>query len=351
VAALLGYFIGDDPQRVHTFRPLPAATLWVEYHLWGYRRAPYLVVNCAWFVATALALVWLCRILGMPRLPAVACGLLFMLLPTRGSKGALSLLATRHDLTCVLFAVLAFGMLIRYFEEGRRRDLWLYALLSMLAYLSKEMALALVPTTFAVALIVHKSTTRERIVHAGVAALAVAALWFAWYRLAEMNMAPPRDASHHFGGLLMLSRKRWHSILVLFAGNLHRSLAAMWILVEAVEPAALPTYPFFWSGLARVSLFLLTVVLLAMERPRWLLLLYAWKICTYLPVAPMVEQFPWHCYMPHVLDPILPVGAVWVALHRYGFYDRAALWWRRKHRANRSAEEGALVDDHDHPGA
>ncbi len=102
----LSRFWGDDPQGVHTFRPLPAFTLWIEYRLWGFRNWPYIFVNWLWLVATGYALYLWSRAIGMPEGAALGAAGLFLALPSRGTIGTLQLVATRHDLMCVFLLLL-----------------------------------------------------------------------------------------------------------------------------------------------------------------------------------------------------------------------------------------------------
>ncbi|GAJ19038.1 unnamed protein product, partial [marine sediment metagenome] len=134
--AALSWFVGDGPQRVHGFRPLRDLTLWVEYRLWGYTRWAYQIMNILYFAATALALIWLCRVIGMPMIPACYAGALMMFLPSRASVVVLEQITTRCDLLGALFGILAFGWLLRYLECGGRRRAAGFMVWSLLAYLS-----------------------------------------------------------------------------------------------------------------------------------------------------------------------------------------------------------------------
>ncbi len=332
VSAMLGYWTGDDPQRVHTFRPLPATILWAEFHLWGWDRFPYMVTNMLWFIATALSLVWLCRIIRMPWMAAVGAGGLLMLLPTRGSLGALRLVATLHDLTCTIFALIAFGLLIRYLRDGRRSSLLAASLLMLGAYLSKEMALTLVPLTVVIAIVYRPEAPLRRQLSAIGAAVAVGLLWFGWYQLAQANMQSVNPPEHSFAGLTGLLAMRWRSSLWLLLGLVARPIAALASRLEAavhVRAGALMLFDYeFLEPLGLSVLFVIAFWLLWVEKRRWLAVLYAWKLCTYIPIIPLVDTFPWYEYMPHALDPILPAGAIVVGWRRWSVAERAKALWR-----------------------
>lgn len=323
VGALLGYFVGDDPQRVHTFRPLPAATLWVEYHLWGFNRGPYLLVNAAWLLATALALVWLGRVIGMPWTPAVGAGIWMLAYVRDPSRVVAELVATRHDLLCVFFSILAVGMLIRYLEEGRARDLAAHAGLALLAYLSKEMAVALVPVAVLLVLAKRRDAPLRRLLHAVGAAVAVAGVWYVWYLVAQSNMGPAGYGSHSVVGMGMLLQKRWPTSLVMMARSLLPPIYGIIHVLRSDPGWALLWYGHWWREVIEMVIWLLGLWLLWVGRRWWLAVIYAWKFSTYLPVLPLSDAWPWYRYMPHVLDPLILTGAIWVAWHRWDIHGRA----------------------------
>jgi len=142
--AVLGYFVGDDPQGVHTFRPFPAATLWLEWHLWGYTRWAYMLSNMVWLLLTAGALRALVRRFDVPEWVGWLAAAWLLARPTDATESVTILIATRHDLTCGLCGLLALTALVDWLREGSPRRLAGWFGWSMLAYLSKEMAIALV---------------------------------------------------------------------------------------------------------------------------------------------------------------------------------------------------------------
>ena len=105
-------------------------------------------------------------------------------------------------------------------------------------------------------------------------------------------------------------------------------------------------YFLFWPQVARMALFVLGLCLLWIGQPRWLAVLYAWKLITYLPVLPLSETWPWYRFMPTLLDPILPVGAVWVALHRREFARLLPSWHRRRAGIDSDDTEEDACDKH-----
>jgi len=331
--AALGWFIGDDPQRVHTFRPVPAFSLWVEYRLWGWTRWPYLVMNLLYMLLTALTLVWLCRILRMPLPFAAGAGALLMLDVTRGSGGVIGGLATRHDILCVLFCLLALCSMLLYLDFGSRRHLAGLVVWSLLAYLSKEMALALLPICAVIALAHWRRRPSRRIALVCVSALAVALVWLGWYRLAELNMAPAPHDSHSFSGMVELLHRRWPRNVFLYVASLCRPLALVWVYLSHIGGWALVSDHRFPWALVRIAMTVLAIVLLMRCRPRWVVVLYVWKVFSYLPVLPLSDAWGWYEYMPHVLDPILPLGFAWVVWEPLGLRDRLLRAWAQRRRS------------------
>ncbi|MCD6359349.1 MAG: hypothetical protein J7M38_00710 [Armatimonadetes bacterium] len=328
--AALGWFIGDDPQHVHTFRPLPALTLWAEYRLWGWTRWAYQVMNLLYLAATALAVVWVCLVLRMPRLFAVGAGVLMMALPWRGSYAVVGLIATRHDLLCTLFSVLAFGCLLKWLDTGQRRALAAALIWSLLAHLSKEMAIILTPM-FAVTALAHRRRRPwRRLVAAAVAPAAVTVVWFAWYHLAERNMGPNPHPSHSFTGMLELFVKRTDSATFFYVASLCQPLALTWRYVFGVASPIMLCSSDFWLNVFRLVVFAAALWLTWRHTRRWLVVLYIWKVFTYLPVLPLSDTWGWYEFMPHVLDPILPVATVWTLWYPLNVPGRLRVWWARR---------------------
>ncbi len=336
--AALGYFIGDDPQGVHTFRPLPAAMLWAEWHLWGFRRWPYLLVNVAWLIGTAAVLLRLATAVGLPAAAGVLSGVVLLARVTTGSLGACHSIATRHDLTCVLFALLSLLVLLRYLENGRQRDLWVSGGWALLAYLSKEMALALLPLTWLVCWClpgVRGGALRRRLAAAGLG-LAVAVLWFGWFQLARAHMPGGDPPAHSFSGL-------WQRLQI---GPVVTALQFVYVLcwplgdtirqLIAVDLATLVWTTLFWRSATGAVVAVLIGVLLWRRQRRCLVMVYLWKVCCDLPVLPLHDVWPWYLYMPHALDPLLSGALATVAWTH---------WQQRRSRQSAKACNSAQLEN------
>ncbi len=302
LGAMLGYFIGDDPQRVHTFRPLPAAGLWLQYHLWGVDRRPYLVVQLLLFGLTALAVARLARRIGLSEPVCRLAGLLTVAVPTRQGEAVLRIIATQHDLLCTLFALLALERLLAWLDEGERRALAASAGWMLLAYLSKEMALALVPLAGGLALFCRAPA--ERRAQSIGAALGVAAVWFVWYRLAEQNMAPA-DRAHTFAGLWELFSLRWQNSLANALWSLCRPVGHLAYLARSAAGWSTLTNVLFYEVLFDLGVQAAWITLLWRNERRLLAVILLWRAAAVLPVLPLNSIFAWHDYMPQILDGLL----------------------------------------------
>ncbi|NUP99294.1 MAG: hypothetical protein HUU35_05500 [Armatimonadetes bacterium] len=313
--AALGWFIGDDPQGVHTFRPVPAVTLWIEWLLWGHARWPYLAVNLIYLYLTALALLVVARRLGFTERFGWVGAAILLLRPTRGSIGVTAGIATRHDLLCTLFAMLAVVALLDWLRQGRRPAMAAYLAWSLLAYLSKEMALALIPLSAAIAWVECRRLALPRRLWVGVAAsLGVGLVWLVWYRLAEQNMGHVPHQSHSLGGMIgMLFTRNPDMHLQAMTYNLGWWLADVLRQFKAVPITLLVFSQIFWKSLLRAVISVSCFVWLWRHRRYAVLLIYLWKLITYLPVMPLHDTWPWYEYMPHVLDPLLYAAAFWLA--------------------------------------
>ncbi|MBI2298766.1 MAG: glycosyltransferase family 39 protein [Armatimonadetes bacterium] len=324
-------FVGDDPQGVHTFRPLPAFTLFVEYRLWGFCRWPYQIVNILGLLLTALVLERLCRTIGLPPPAAAAVGVLLLVDGSQFTRVIAGCIATRHDLLCVLFCLLAYDHLIRWLRGGPPRDLAAYAGWSLLAYLSKEMALALVPLTCGAALFtgLRRREARRALAAVGVSA-AVAAVWYGWFRLAEANMGPSPHVSHSLGGMLGKLRHVDSVAGVLFLYQLCWPLGDI-VRTFRADPsfAALLGAP-LQKDFLKLALFCWACWMLIRHQPGPLVWMYLWKITTYLPVLPLHDTWSWYGYMPKVLNGILPAGALWHWWHSHGGRERVGAMLDRR---------------------
>jgi hypothetical protein len=322
----LHYFIGDDPQRVHTFRPLPALMLWFEYQCWGYRGWPYVVINWLWFIATGYAVFLLARAMRIPRVGALVAGAAMVADVTRGTKHVIPLAAARHDLVCVFFAVLALYFLWRFLRLPRPLSLIWFGLCLLLAYLSKEMALALLPVCLGVAACAwRRPAARRHAVSAAAVTALIALVWFVWYGLAQRNMGPEAP-THGFASWLSLLRERWPISLDIALFHLSRPVGHLKAMLSCHSGWTLILYPLFWQAILCLALQVACVVLLWKHQRQWLGMIYLWKVMTWLPVLPFNACWAWYEYMPHVLDPLLGVGAVCV-LWRYRSRWRGLLNW------------------------
>ena len=299
--ALWHYFWGDDPQRVHTFRPLAAAALWGEWHLFGFTRWPYYLVNLGWLWATALTVTVMARRLRVPEPWATLAGPLLLLWPTLGTQSVAGGIATRHDELCTLFGLWALLALLAWRDGGGRRALWAYLGWALAACLSKEQGLILLP----LGVILGAGTSWRRLAATVGGSVVVGLVYLRWYAFAVAHMASEAHRSHTFGGMLdLLLHRGVGTSGRLFAYNL------AWYPTDTVSQL----YAGGWAALTSMIMWksaLLGVLTLAGWYLIWrdhrrlggVILLY--KVVIYLPVLPLHDTWPWYVYMPHVLDPVL----------------------------------------------
>jgi hypothetical protein len=309
--AVGSWYIGDDPHGVGCYRPLNATVLWLGYKLWGFEWWPYLVINWIIFMATGYAVYLLWRELGMPHLPAVACGALLLALPTKPTLHAVVLVGILHDLLCTLFALLALVLMLRYLRTARAGNLVWCGICAFLAYLSKEMALAMLPLFVVLAVALHhRHGSGRRTARAVLVTIAVAAVWGALYVTALVNMGGSGGAHHDMGQWLAMLIDRGDSTVLFAAGNFIPALAG--IMQMVVSDVELLIYPPFWEKLALLLVHVTCYVVLLVYRRPWFLLLIAWQAFTYLPVLPFHDTWPWYRYMPDVLDLSVYVAGIWL---------------------------------------
>ncbi|MCC7491073.1 MAG: hypothetical protein IT204_01920 [Fimbriimonadaceae bacterium] len=321
----LRWFWGDDPQKVHTFRPLPALTLWCEYQLWGSRRWPYLVVNAGWAALVVVLLLPLLRRWQVPPAWSYAVLLVAAARPTRGSLAVIGSVACRHDLTCTAAALAWLLLLLCWLDSGRRAALWGLLPTGLAAYLSKEMALALVPLGLFVAATCWRQTTPRRALSAQAVSLALALVWYVWYRYAQTNMAGGYDSAHGFAGLLKLLLERSPGTTVQQACyNLAYWPADTARILYAAGGSAFCS-AIFYRALAKALLTCYGLLLLWRHDRPALLLIYAWKTAAYLPILPLHDIWGWYEYMPQVLDPLL----VWLGGRALWHHGGGRLAWQR----------------------
>ncbi len=330
-ASALGWFVGDDPQGVHTFRPLAALTLWAEFRLWGFLRWPYLLVNFGWLLLTCAALVRVGRRLDVPAWVPWLAAVQLAGRTTRGSTSVVNGIATRHDLVCVLACLIAMVALVDYLRQGGRRPLGICGLALLAALLAKEMALAMLPFFWAVAwLEVRRGADVRRAWRAAAGALAVGLGWFVWYKLAERNMGPSPHGSHTFGGMLHMLLHRGRDMTVQQAlFNLAWYPADVARQLRAAGPLLVVWSPVFWKSVGGALITGYALWLLWRHARHTLVLVYLWKALTYLPVLPLHDVWGWYEYMPHVLDPLLPATVAWILWEPLAGGDRLRAWWRR----------------------
>lgn len=126
--------------------PLFYTSLWLNHHFWGLDPAPYHATNVALHALNALLALWLLRRLGLSRVAAWLCALLFALHPLQVESVAW--ITERKNVLSGTFYLAAFLLYARHRQTGRW---WAYGL-SLVAFvaalLSKTASVTLVPSLF-----------------------------------------------------------------------------------------------------------------------------------------------------------------------------------------------------------
>ncbi|MCZ7600599.1 MAG: hypothetical protein M5U09_26700 [Gammaproteobacteria bacterium] len=205
-----------------------------------------------------------------------------------------------------MFGILALSALLDWLRAGSRRRLAAWFGWSLLTYLSKEMAVLLVPLGVGVGVIEGCRERRwGRVAGAAAVTLACAAVFVFWYRLAESNMGDFGHPSHSFGGMLAkltdqpscCSRTRCGTSAGRWATSSDRS---------ARRGQTRSGRPCSGEAVGRLVLYGYGFLTLCRYRRRALEIVFCWKICCYAPVLPLHDIWPWYSYMPHLLDYLLP---------------------------------------------
>lgn len=327
----LSWFVGDDPQGVHTFRPIPAFLLWAEFHLWGWNRAAYQFVNWVLFTVTAFALALLVERFGLTLGAGALVGACFCWSPSQPQWTLLRSVATLHDALCVLFGLLAALQLFRYLSNGRCRNLFLLSSLLMLSFLCKEMAVVFLPLFLAWSFISPRnSELKARALRALLATVGVTMFWFVWYRLALSGGSHVVPDCHSFEGLWGMLRARWRNSLWLFVGNLFPPLYASLNAIRCIPDGWILLQPVFYKPLFDSLLMLLEIAVLWRWQRRVLFYVYTWAAITYLPVLPLDATFYHYLYMPNLLEPLRDGVVLWcLVIHRSEVARMAQLFYGR----------------------
>ena len=143
-------------------------------------------------------------------------------------------------------------------------------------------------------------------------------------------MGPNPHSSHSFGGMFELLVKRRENVPFFFTASLCQPLAMVWRYVFGVASLQMLCSLDFWRWLLRLIAWFPALWLAWRYTRRWLVVLYIWKVFAYLPVLPLSDTWAWYEFMPHVLDPILPVSVAWALWRPLDLPGRAGQWWRER---------------------
>ena len=128
------------------YRPVLMFTLMVDYALWGLKVQGYHISTIIFHILATLSIYWFLMILYKNRLMAFIAAMLFVVHPVHAED--VSYITGRANSLLMLFMVCALIFYIRYLSTGRLRDYILLLSCALLALLSKENAVVIVPFMF-----------------------------------------------------------------------------------------------------------------------------------------------------------------------------------------------------------
>jgi tetratricopeptide (TPR) repeat protein len=207
------------------YRPLQTVSFMPEAMIGGRSPAIYHLGNILYHVMTCLSLLWLLGLLGFSRQKALAATLVFTVHPVMGQ--AVLWIPARGDLLVTMFAIISFGLFVRFLRERKPHLLILHSLCIAGAVFSKESGVFL-PPLFLLYLVLK----REKLISSKT--IALAGSWITvltvWYFLRYISI------DHRSDGQL----------------GLHAMVKNLAFLPEAVSrfffPFDLPVTPVFTSG-------------------------------------------------------------------------------------------------------
>jgi hypothetical protein len=146
LAEVLGTFHGPfDPLGIEPpyFRPLVVVTFALDWALWGWNAWGYHLSNVILHALAAGGVFVLCRMLGLPRLAALAGGMYFAIIPANAATAVY--ISERSDAMVVIFSIASLQSLRWFRDSGRAVHLIGANAMLLLGVCSKEIAITIAP--------------------------------------------------------------------------------------------------------------------------------------------------------------------------------------------------------------
>ena len=163
------WFLPDD-FKIRMMRPLPAALIWFDHHVFGEDFALHHVHSLLWWVVLVLAAVQLYR---RHFTPGVATFALLLFATDPSHVVPAGWLANRAGVMAVAFGLWGLLCHLRWREQGDRRARWLSPLLFAIALLCGEWTFPLLAYLAAYELMRHESLLQRALALVPVGALAL----------------------------------------------------------------------------------------------------------------------------------------------------------------------------------
>jgi hypothetical protein len=266
--------------KVRFFRPVAAATLYVDYALVGSRMWLAHLHSALWYAAACFCISLLLLRLSRQRAPALLGALFFVLDDAHASPAAW--LAGRNALIAATFVALSMLSYDRACRDGPRRWAWLSGACLLLALLAAENVVSALPWFVGYAwLLDDRPPARRLAALAGI--VAAAGAWFAAHHLLGFGtrgsgayLDPIFDSAAYLAALPLRYEMLWHA-----------QFAAPWALLGPLP---------FWLLVAidRFQFWLLVPALLVFvarnaDRNRELAF---WSFCALLGLVPLTAADP-----------------------------------------------------------
>jgi tetratricopeptide (TPR) repeat protein len=143
-----GVIDSRDAGGYHTgyYRPIINVTYWIDHKLWGMRASGFRATNLIVHLLSCFLLFKLLHLLINDRQACLLATILFALHPV--NTESVSWIASRNNILVTLFALSAFHFYIRGWKNDSLKAMCFSVLFFMLAILSKEFGLMVLPVLF-----------------------------------------------------------------------------------------------------------------------------------------------------------------------------------------------------------
>lgn len=305
--------------RLHFYRPLAAATHWLDYQLWGDQTGWMHLQNIGWYALAVFAITRLLQQMSEQRWSGGLAAVFYAANATHSF--AVTWLASRNAIMTICFLALALRQHHRWRVQGApaSRSLTWALIWQALALMSGESAIVLTGWLLAFALLLDRSTWQER-VRSVLPTIALSLIWLVMHRLAGLGMAhsglytdPIAEPARFFWQFCERAPVLLGSVFGFCVADLYSFASEetrAWLLLSQV-----------------LVVLLLFVVIMPLARHDRMLLF--WTLCTLMTLIPMSGTLP--------MDRLLLVPSLTARGLQARFFEllpqvlrarKSALWFR-----------------------